>query len=124
MSVTFNRADLTATRRNLRASAPKAEKMVWARLRKSQCGARFRRQVSIDSWVLDFYCPELHLAIEVDGPTHNNDEAAERDVLRQQRIEELGIRFVRISNEQVYAGLADVMESIQAIVDQIKRQAR
>jgi very-short-patch-repair endonuclease len=64
-------------------------------------GLKFRRQEAVSIFVLDFYCPALLLGVEIDGPTHRYDGAAERDVERDSAIRALGIEIARISVDQV-----------------------
>lgn len=116
----FNRSDETEKRQVLRGEAPSAERLLWSRIRRDACGAKFRRQVSVGAFVLDFYCPTLRLALEIDGPTHENDEAVARDSTRQQYIEALGVRFLRFTNEQVYHHLPDVVETICGVVREMQ----
>ena len=75
----------------------------------------FRRQVPLGSFILDFYCAELALAIEIDGPIHRGQLDADR--LRQRAIEELGVRFVRVSAQEVEENLALVLGTIRAAID-------
>ena len=90
MTQIFNRSSDTEKRRRLRREGPLAEQRLWLRLRNRQLmGYRFRRQYGIGPYVLDFYCPGLKLAIEVDGDSHF--EAGEYDRERQRYIESLGI---------------------------------
>lgn len=99
---------------------PHAERKLWLQLRGEACGIRFRRQVSVGIYVLDFYCPALRLAIEVDGTSHQNDASVAYDAVRQRTIEALGVRFLRITNEQVFDKMPDVMEMILKTVAEIK----
>jgi very-short-patch-repair endonuclease len=62
--------------------------------------------------VVDFYCPEKRLAIEVDGATHFTDEQLAKDKKRQTELEQLGIRFVRVTNDDVLTNLDGVCELI------------
>jgi phosphoribosylformylglycinamidine synthase len=99
--------------RKLRKEHTPSEDMLWQQLRGSKFeGLKFRRQHPIGAFVLDFYCPELMLAIEVDGPIH--DDQIEADQLRQEIIEETGIRFLRVSAEEVEYRLAETLEKIRA----------
>jgi very-short-patch-repair endonuclease len=85
---------------------PKAEALVWARLRDRQVeGYKFRRQYSVGAFVVDFYCPELKLAVEIDGPSHRRDGGPEYDAERQFFLEGKGITVVRVTNERVYQDL-------------------
>lgn len=79
-------------------------------------GVKFRRQVSVGRYVVDFYCPTLKLAIEVDGASHAGDVAQEYDEIRQTEIEALGVKFVRVANEDLYCNDVEVAEGIYAIV--------
>lgn len=98
---------------------PKAEGLVWARLRDRQVeGYKFRRQYSVGAFVVDFYCPALKLAIEIDGPSHWMDGVPEYDAQRQLFLEEKGINVVRVTNARVYEDLDTVIGLIvEAIGD-------
>ncbi|MEM9119456.1 MAG: endonuclease domain-containing protein [Cyanobacteria bacterium P01_F01_bin.56] len=113
MTDVFNqRADIEK-RRRLRQNATPAEQLVWQRLRDRQVeNCKFRRQYSVDAFVLDFYCPELRLAIEIDGDSHNSEEAVAYDLARQRTIEALGIQFLRFTNREVSGQLDTVIEQI------------
>jgi len=64
-------------------------------------GYKFRRQYSVDHFVIDFYCPELRLAIEVDGESHNEPGQQKKDKCRQMYLESFNIKFVRIKDEEL-----------------------
>ena len=84
MTELYNKTSEKEKRRSLRHNMPPAEKLVWGRLRDCQVeGCKFRRQYSISIFVVDFYAPELKLAIEIDGESHFGDEARIYDVERQ-----------------------------------------
>ena len=70
------------------------------------------RQISISKTVVDLDCPSLHLAIEVDGESHAGEAAQAYDEARQREIESLGVRFIRVSNEDVYRNALDMAASI------------
>ena len=92
---------------------PPAEVTLWQFLRNKQAnGHKFRRQYSVDKYVLDFYCPSAKLAIEVDGDSHFSDTAIQSDKIRQKAIEEMGIRFLRFTNRDIYENLEGVFEEI------------
>ena len=87
----FNRQCDKQKRRLLRNNMPKAEVQLWFHLKnKRLCGERFLRQYGVDRYVLDFYCPRLKLAIEVDGDSHFTEGAEEYDAERQRVIESVG----------------------------------
>ena len=98
--------------RRMRRNSTLAEDKLWQRLRRHQVGGlKFRRQHSLGRFVVDFYCAEAGLVIEVDGPIH--DGLAERDSMRQEFIESLGFRVLRITNDQIEKSLESVMDSIR-----------
>jgi very-short-patch-repair endonuclease len=84
MTELYNKTSEKEKRRSLRNNMPPAEKIVWEKLRNRQIeGCKFRRQYSIDRFVIDFYAPELKLAIEIDGDSHFQDGAQVYDYCRQ-----------------------------------------
>ena len=121
MTDVFNqRADIEK-RRRLRQNATPAEQLVWQRLRDRQVeNCKFRRQYGVDAFVLDFYCPELRLAIEIDGDSHNSEAAVAYDLARQRTIEALGIQFLRFTNREVSGQLDTVIEQIAQTVRDLR----
>lgn len=91
---------------------PKGEVILWKKLKGGQMGYKFRRQHSIGGYVVDFYCPELHLAIEVDGRTHDYHDQIIYDKERQKYIEALGIKVLRFYSEEIFKNLNNVIERI------------
>jgi very-short-patch-repair endonuclease len=86
--------------RNLRHESTPEEKKIWDALRNRKFhNYKFRRQHVIEGFVVDFYCQKLRLAVEVDGKIHERQK--EYDELRQRLIEEKGIKFIRITNEEI-----------------------
>ena len=116
----FNNRDETRKRQQLRNQMPIAERLLWKHLRNEKLGVKFRRQVSIGKYVVDFYCPSLHLAIKVDGESHAGETAQAYNEARQSAIESLGVRFIRVSNEDVYRSALDVTASIALVVVEMK----
>jgi very-short-patch-repair endonuclease len=100
MTKHYNKKSEQEKRRLLRNNMTYCEKLVWLHLKKRQLGYRFLRQYSVDHFVIDFYCPELKLAVEVDGDVHEIPQQKEYDKARQKYLEEFGIEFVRIKNEE------------------------
>ena len=100
MTKYYNKKKEQEKRRSLRTNMTYCEKIVWMHLRKRQLGYRFLRQCSVDSFVIDFYCPELKLAIELDGDVHEIPEQKKYDKARQKYLEAFGIKFIRIKNEE------------------------
>jgi very-short-patch-repair endonuclease len=117
MTLHFNITPLKKRRRYLRNHLPKAEVLLWMRLSNRQVlGYKFRRQYSVDRFVIDFYCPELRLAIEVDGESHFTHTARVYDRCRQHHIESFGIKFLRVMNENVYGNLDAVLDEIETTI--------
>ncbi|MBT6254251.1 endonuclease domain-containing protein [Candidatus Uhrbacteria bacterium] len=114
MTTIFNKHSMKTRRRELRHAAPKAERILWKHLRRKQLdNHKFRRQHSINGYVVDFYCPQQRLAIEVDGPTHfRGIESEVYDKERQIQIESLGITVLRFTNADVYENTDNVILSI------------
>ena len=113
MTQFFNQSEEREKRRLLRNDMPAAETVVWSKLRRKQvCGCKFRRQYSVGPYVLDFYCPALKLAVEIDGDSHSVVDANDYDQQRQAFIESFGIRFLRFTNQQVYKNIEGVLQTI------------
>jgi very-short-patch-repair endonuclease len=90
-----------------------AEILLWSKLRRRQLnGLKFRRQYGIDSYTVDFYCPELKLAIEVDGNVHGYDSRTVYDKQRQRYIEALGIKVLRYTNNDIVNNIDGVLHDI------------
>ena len=96
----FTKKSEQEKRRKLRRDMTYCERIVWIHLRKKQLGYRFLRQYSVDHFVIDFYCPKLKLAVEIDGEYHNSDSQKKYDKNREKYLEKFGITFVRIKNEE------------------------
>ncbi|MCK6619637.1 MAG: DUF559 domain-containing protein [Calditrichaceae bacterium] len=99
--------------RELRNRSTLAEKILWWEIRKKQLGYEFHRQIPVDHFVVDFYCHELLLVIEVDGISHDSEEAKAKDSERQALLEGLGISFLRFRDEQILGNLDRVVEEIR-----------
>ena len=117
MTQFFNKSEEIEKRRQLRNNRPAAESIVWTKLRKKQVhGFKSRRQYGVGPYVIDFYCPTLNLAVEIDGDSHIVADANGNDERRQAFIESFDIRFLRFTNEQVYRELDNVLETISHTV--------
>ncbi len=115
MTILYNTTELKQRRRNLRKSQPTPETLVWNLLRNRQIsGYKFRRQYSVGPFVVDFYCPECKLAIEIDGDSHYGPAAVIKDRNRQDYMEKLGIKFLRFTNLEVSTNLEGVTEAIES----------
>ena len=99
----MNKPKLKYFRKQLRENLTPAEAKLWSYLQGSQLdGRKFRRQHSVDNYVLDFYCPEEKLAVELDGEVHANVLSADYDQERTEFMNSFGIKVVRFENEMVF----------------------
>ena len=115
MTQIFNKKSQTIKRKLLRNNIPPSELLLWPRLKNRQLnGFRFRRQYGVDKYAIDFYCPELRLAIEIDGDYHLSSDMKEYDPERQKAIESLGVFFLRFSNKEIINNLEGVVKNIKS----------
>lgn len=113
MTVVFNRYSEKWKRRYLRDHMTHAEIALWTELKSKRLGVKFRRQYGVEAFVLDFYCPEKKLAIEVDGISHDSEETRIYDRERQEHIEKYGITFLRFTDQQVFDHIEQVLNTIE-----------
>ena len=107
------RPELIARARSMRHSGPDAEMRIWSRLRgRRLSGWKFRRQYATCGFILDFYCPEARLAVELDGGGHAMREQAAYDEERARRLSERGIRVLRFWDDQALKETDAVLEVI------------
>ena len=97
--------------RGLRKRMTKAEKLLWSKLRKRQLkGMHFRKQHPIDCYIVDFYCHQAQLVIELDGKIHQYQKEYDRD--RQEVIKLFGLTVIRFKNEEVETNMNGVVNRI------------
>ena len=107
--------DIKERARHMRKHPTFAEAILWQRLRHKRVnGFRFRRQHPIGRFIVDFYCAESRLVIEVDGASHSQPGQAEYDQDRQCFLEQMGLKLLRFTNEQVTRETDKVVEAIAA----------
>ena len=109
MKLYYNQ-QLTTLSRELRKNSTLDEVLLWKELKNKKTGYPFMRQKPILSYIVDFYCAPLRLAIEIDGSTH--DVKIESDIVRQSALEKLGIVFLRFSEGEVRNNLDGVVLQI------------
>lgn len=108
-----NRPLLKTRRKELRNNATPAERLLWSILQHSNLGGyKFRRQHSVGPYILDFYCPEVRLAVELDGDSHFTDDAVVYDQERTAYLNGLHITVLRFLNTDVFENLTMVGERI------------
>jgi very-short-patch-repair endonuclease len=103
--------------RKLRMNSTQAEVILWKNIKGKVTGQQFHRQVPIDEFIVDFYCHELKLAVEVDGYTH--DYNFDNDEVRQKKLKRYGITIIRFNDEDVKKHLTDVLRGIQSMIDEL-----
>ena len=117
-----NESEQKILRKELRSHATPAEAVLWKMLKgRNADGMKFRRQQGIGPYVLDFYCPELRLCVELDGSSH--DYKYEYDEQRTEFLQKQGIRVLRFRNDQVWQGIDSVVDEIVRVGRLIKDDA-
>lgn len=107
--------------RQLRGRMTDAEQLIWRFLRARRfIGLKFRRQVPVAGYVLDFYCHGLALAIELDGGQHNADEKKTTDAIRTLKLNATGLTVLRYWNDDVLLNTDDVLASIYQCCIELK----
>ena len=106
-----NKPEYVERRKHLRFSQTKTEYVLWQDLRRSGLGYKFRRQFQIGRYIVDFYCHELRLIIELDGPIHLVQE--EYDLHRQRHLESEGFAVLRFKNEDVFLDKEAVLVQVK-----------
>lgn len=121
MKIYYN-PKLKALARELRNNATAAEKRLWKYLRgKHMRGYDFHRQKPIDNYIVDFFCYHLQLVIEVDGRTHGFSEVYERDIKKEDKLNELGLHVMRFSDEEVLSDITTVLRNIELYIEKFEQ---
>jgi len=106
--------------RLLRKNMPAPERILWQKIRDSQLGIKFRRQFTIENFILDFYAPMAKLGIEADGESHfESKEVQNRDSHRDAVLFQKGIKILRFLNPEIMNNLDGVLA---VITDEIKER--
>ena len=100
--------------KELRREMTPAEKLLWQQIRANKLGVRFRRQQVIQGFIVDFYCHQAGLVIEVDGDVH--DLQKEEDERRERVLSAMGLRVVRFGNDEVVRDLSAVVGRIREAI--------
>ena len=109
--------------RQLRRNSTLGEVLLWNQLkRKQMMGYDFHRQKPIGEYIVDFYCPQLRLVIEIDGDSHFMRE--KKDTERQQKLEGVGLRFLRLDDLDVKFQMEKVLVTIRQWIEQHKEETR
>ena len=106
--------------RQLRNNSTLSEVLLWKQIKGKALGVEFKRQVPMLEYIVDFYCQEIGLAIEVDGNIH--DFRYLEDTQRQQDIEKYGVIFIRFSNEEIKNNMFSVILSLESKIEELKAE--
>ena len=108
--------------RKLRKNMTFGEILLWNELKNNKLfGFDFDRQCCIDNYIVDFYCKELMLVVEIDGMSHNYEEAFNKDELRQQKLESFGIQVLRFSEAEMKNDMLNAIRTIESTVINIAK---
>jgi very-short-patch-repair endonuclease len=122
MTKHYNKISEKGKRRTLRKEMTYCEKIMWIHLRRKQLGVRFLRQYSVDQFIIDFYSPEIKFAVELDGNIHNDPDQKEYNIKRQEYLENFGIIFLRITNDELMGNANMAFDKIKEVIKNRKQK--
>ena len=112
----FNLEKLKRRRQTLRLNATAPESILWSKLKGKQlANLKFRRQHSIENFIVDFYCSSAKLAIEIDGDSHYSERKIKEDMQRSGIIESQDVKVIRFTNKEIVENINGVLEEILKI---------
>ena len=115
-------SELVPLANKLRQNSTLSEILLWGHLKKkSQLGYDFDRQRPIGNYIVDFYCKELCLALEIDGCSHNGK--GDYDLKRQRELEELGIRVLRFDDREVKQEMDAVLRQLRRYIQMVEKKS-
>jgi very-short-patch-repair endonuclease len=124
-SKVYNLPSRKQFRKKLRNSLTPAESLLWKSLQRRQLlGRKFRRQAGIGRYIVDFYCPDCALVIELDGEAHFSMANDESESERTRYLELQGLKILRFENKELYDNLDAVLETIKAHLQSREQSAR
>jgi very-short-patch-repair endonuclease len=115
MKFLYNNSAFTNHRKVLRNESTPQEMLLWNQLRSSKLGYKFRRQASIGNYIVDFYCPEKRVVIELDGSQHIENK---KDILRDQVLKSLDCKVLRFWNNEINNNMEGVVLLIQKTLNE------
>ncbi len=118
--IPYNRK-LKQLARELRKNSTLAEVLLWQQIKGKALGYEFHRQVPIDQFIVDFYCHELMLAIEIDGSSHI--DKYNYDMSRESKLQNLGVKFIRFDDLDVKKNMNTVLKAIENRINEIANDA-
>jgi len=106
--------------KQLRKNMTFGEISLWREIKGKKLGFSFSRQIPVDQYIVDFYCKELQLAIEIDGSIHLEERHKEKDFYRQKRLESFGINVIRFNDSDVKNNLNLVLDKVRTVIYDLK----
>lgn len=117
-----NRTSMMNKRRDLRRRSTKAEQIFWYEVKGNALGVKFRRQYSIGSFIVDFYCHQMRLIVEIDGNIHFVPEQIEYDRRREKFLRMKGFYVIRFRNDEILYNMSFVLERLRRLIEQYQRE--
>ena len=115
----YNVLNLKLQKRDLRHRQTRFENILWEKLRRKSLGIRFHRQYSVGPYILDFYCPQKKIAVELDGYSHKKADTRKYDKFRTDFLSTLGIKTIRFWNSEVEKDLTNVLKKINDALNEL-----
>jgi len=113
----IEKKELRKKARDLRNRMTTAEIILWSRIRSRQLyGYKFRRQQPVLDFIVDFYCHELKLIIEVDGEIHSLPEIKESDRYRDKMLKDNGYHIIHFSNHEIETNLNHSLSKLKSVI--------
>jgi len=109
--------ELRERARFLRNNSTLSEVLLWQKIQKKAYGIQFHRQVPMLDYIVDFYCHEIRLAIEIDGESH--DHKYLYDVKRQGRLEKEGVKFIRFLDIEIKKEMFSVLHALESRIEEL-----
>lgn len=109
--------------REMRHPQTPAEATVWRYIRNQAPGHKFRRQHPIGKFIIDFYCAQLRLCIEIDGDTHLKEDQQKHDAVRTEYLELIGRKVIRFTNDDVRFNIEAVVQEIKDMCERLKQES-
>lgn len=105
--------------RELRSNMTICEQKLWNKIRRKSLGVQFYRQQPIGNYIVDFYCANPKIVIEIDGSQHYSPKHREKDITRDQYLIELNIKVLRFNNLSILKNLDEVLQTIADTIEQL-----
>ena len=122
--ITYYNPKLKSLARELHNNSTKSEIIFWLKIKgKAYYGYDFHRQKPIDNYILDFYCDELMLGIEIDGYSHQFLEVFNKDTIKEKRMNELGVTVLRFTDEQVLKDMENVIRALEDYIYEFEKHS-